>query len=176
MLTKRVISCLDVRDGKLAKSVKFVDTKDIGDPVEKAREYYEAGLDELVFYDITASHEGRGIMLDVVRRVAAQVFIPFSVGGGLRSVSDAGQVLEAGAEKLPFADGEFDCAVATLVICTVPDPVASLAEIRRVLKRVETESRIGHERLGVSVAEAAVGKEPPRRLKPVLPLRAGRVV
>ncbi len=102
MLTKRVISCLDVRDGKLAKSVKFVDTKDIGDPVEKAHEYYEAGLDELVFYDITASHEGRGIMLDVVRRVAEQVFIPFSVGGGLRSVSDAGRVLEAGAEKVNY--------------------------------------------------------------------------
>lgn len=102
MLTKRVISCLDVRDGKLAKSVKFVDTKDIGDPVEKAYEYYEAGLDELVFYDITASHEGRGIMLDVVRRVAQQVFIPFSVGGGLSSVSDAGRVLEAGAEKVNY--------------------------------------------------------------------------
>jgi imidazole glycerol-phosphate synthase subunit HisF len=102
MLTKRVISCLDVRNGKLAKSVKFVDTQDIGDPVEKAREYYEAGLDELVFYDITASHEGRGIMLDVVRRVAEQVFIPFSVGGGLSSVSDAGQVLDAGAEKVNY--------------------------------------------------------------------------
>lgn len=102
MLTKRVISCLDVRDGKLAKSVKFVDTKDIGDPVEKAREYYEAGLDELVFYDITASHEGRGIMLEVVRRVAEQVFIPFSVGGGLASVSDGGAVLDAGAEKVNY--------------------------------------------------------------------------
>jgi cyclase len=102
MLTKRVISCLDVRNGKLAKSVKFVDTRDIGDPVEKAREYYEAGLDELVFYDITASHEGRGIMLDVVRRVAEQVFIPFSVGGGLSSVADGGAVLDAGAEKVNF--------------------------------------------------------------------------
>jgi imidazole glycerol-phosphate synthase subunit HisF len=102
MLTKRVISCLDVRAGRLAKSVKFVDTKDIGDPVEKARQYYEAGLDELVFYDITASHEGRGIMLEVVRRVAEQVFIPFSVGGGLASVSDAGNVLEAGAEKVNY--------------------------------------------------------------------------
>jgi len=102
MLSKRVIACLDVRDGKLAKSIKFVDTKDIGDPVEKAKQYYEDGLDELVFYDITASHEGRGIMLDVVRRVAEQVFIPFSVGGGLRSVSDAGQVLEAGAEKVNY--------------------------------------------------------------------------
>jgi cyclase len=102
MLTKRVISCLDVRDGKLAKSVKFVDTRDIGDPVEKAKEYYDAGLDELVFYDITASHERRGILLDVVRRVAEQVFIPFSVGGGLRSVSDASRVLEAGAEKVNY--------------------------------------------------------------------------
>ncbi len=100
MLSKRVISCLDVRDGKLAKSVKFFNTKDIGDPVERARKYYQDGLDELVFYDITASNEGRGIMLDVVRRVAEQVFIPFSVGGGLRSVSDCADVLLAGAEKV----------------------------------------------------------------------------
>lgn len=100
MLSKRLISCLDVRDGRLAKSVKFVDTRDIGDPVETARRYYEAGLDELVFYDITASSENRGIMLDVVSAVAAQVFIPFSVGGGLRTVADCSRVLLAGAEKV----------------------------------------------------------------------------
>jgi len=100
VLSKRVIACLDVRDGKLAKSVKFVDTKDIGDPVEKARQYYEDGLDELVFYDITASSDGRGIMLDVVERVAAEVFIPFSVGGGIRSVEDATKLRLAGAEKV----------------------------------------------------------------------------
>jgi cyclase len=100
MLSKRVIACLDVRDGKLAKSVKFVDTKDIGDPVEKARQYYEDDLDELVFYDITASSDDRGIMLDVVERVAAQVFIPFSVGGGIRSVEDATRLRLAGAEKV----------------------------------------------------------------------------
>ncbi|MCX6079098.1 MAG: imidazole glycerol phosphate synthase subunit HisF [Chloroflexi bacterium] len=100
MLSKRIISCLDVRDGKLAKSIKFVDTRDIGDPVEQARKYYEAGLDELVFYDITASSDNRGIMIDVVRRVAEQVFIPFSVGGGLRTVEDCSQVLLAGAEKI----------------------------------------------------------------------------
>jgi imidazole glycerol-phosphate synthase subunit HisF len=100
MLSKRIISCLDVRDGKLAKSVRFVDTKDIGDPVEQARNYYEQGLDELVFYDITASNENRKIMIDVVERVAAQVFIPFSVGGGLRSVEDCSRVLLAGAEKV----------------------------------------------------------------------------
>ena len=100
MLTKRVISCLDVRAGKLAKSVKFVDTKDIGDPVEKAREYYEDGLDELVFYDITASSDRRAIMIDVVERVASQIFIPFSVGGGVRSVEDATRLRLAGAEKV----------------------------------------------------------------------------
>jgi cyclase len=100
MLSKRVIACLDVRDGKLAKSIKFVDTKDIGDPVEKAREYYLDGLDELVFYDITASSDKRKIMLDVVEAVACQVFIPLSVGGGVRSVADATDLRLAGAEKI----------------------------------------------------------------------------
>ena len=100
MLSKRIISCLDVRDGKLAKSIKFVDTKDIGDPVEKAKKYYEDGLDELVFYDITASSDKRDIMIEIVSRVAEQVFIPFSVGGGLRSVADCSRVLLAGAEKV----------------------------------------------------------------------------
>jgi imidazole glycerol-phosphate synthase subunit HisF len=100
MLSKRLISCLDVRAGRLAKSVQFVNTVDIGDPVSTARRYYEEGLDELVFYDITASSEKRDIMLDVVSAVAAQVFIPFSVGGGLRSVADCSRVLLAGAEKV----------------------------------------------------------------------------
>ncbi len=100
MLSKRLIACLDVRDGKLAKSVKFVDTKDIGDPVEKAREYYLDGLDELVFYDITASSDRRSIILEVVEAVAEQVFIPLSVGGGVRSVQDATDLRLAGAEKI----------------------------------------------------------------------------
>jgi len=100
MLSKRIIACLDVRDGKLAKSVQFVDTQDIGDPVPVAREYYQAGIDELVFYDITASSDNRDIMLDVVSQVASQIFIPFSVGGGLRSVDDCARVLLAGAEKV----------------------------------------------------------------------------
>ena len=100
MLSKRVIACLDVRDGHLAKSVRFVDTKNIGDPVAKAREYYDDGLDELVFYDITASSERRKIILDVVEAVAAQVFIPLSVGGGVGSVQDATDLRLAGAEKI----------------------------------------------------------------------------
>ena len=100
MLSKRVIPCLDVRDGKLTKGIKFKGNVDIGDPVEMARIYYEEGADELVFYDITASSEGRGIMLDVVDKVASQIFIPFSVGGGISSVEDMRAVLLAGAEKV----------------------------------------------------------------------------
>ena len=100
MLSKRIISCLDVRDGKLAKSVKFVDTRDIGDPVTTARKYYEEGIDELVFYDITASSDKRDIMIDVVSEVASKIFIPFSVGGGLRTVEDCTRVRLAGAEKV----------------------------------------------------------------------------
>ncbi len=100
MLSKRVIACLDVRDGRLAKSVKFVDTRDIGDPVAKAQEYYLDGLDELVFYDITASSDRRKIILDVVEAVAEKVFIPLSVGGGVASVADATDLRLAGAEKV----------------------------------------------------------------------------
>lgn len=100
MLSKRVIPCLDVRAGKLTKGIKFKGNVDIGDPVETARVYYEEGADEIVFYDITASAEARGIMLDVVERVASQIFIPFSVGGGISTVEDMRAVLVAGAEKI----------------------------------------------------------------------------
>ena len=100
MLSKRIIPCLDVRDGKLTKGVKFEGNVDIGDPVETARKYYTEGADEIVFYDITASAEGRGIFLDVVERVAKAIAIPFSVGGGLSSVKDMRDVLLAGAEKV----------------------------------------------------------------------------
>ena len=100
VLSKRVIACLDVRDGKLANSIKFVNTQDIGDPIAKARECYLDGLDELVFYDITASSDKRNIMLDVVEAVSQQVFIPLSVGGGIRSVQDATDLRMAGAEKI----------------------------------------------------------------------------
>jgi cyclase len=100
MLSKRIIPCLDVRAGKLTKGVKFQGNIDIGDPVEAARAYYEQGADEIVFYDITASVEGRAIMIDVVRRVAETIFIPFSVGGGIRTVDDMRQVILAGAEKV----------------------------------------------------------------------------
>jgi imidazole glycerol-phosphate synthase subunit HisF len=100
MLEKRIVICLDVKEGKTTKGIKFQGNVDIGDPVEMAREYYRQGVDELVFYDITASAEDRGIMIDVVRQVARQVFIPFCVGGGIASVDDMRRVLLAGAEKV----------------------------------------------------------------------------
>ena len=100
MLEKRIIICLDVRDGKTTKGIKFKKNIDIGDPVEMAKQYYEEGVDELVFYDITASSEDRSIMIDVVRKVAENIFIPFSVGGGIANVDDMRNVLLAGAEKI----------------------------------------------------------------------------
>ena len=100
MLSKRIIPCLDVRDGRTTKGIRFKDNIDVGDPVGMARFYYEQGADEIVFYDITASVERRNIMIDVVRRVAETIFIPFSVGGGIRSLDDMREVLLAGAEKV----------------------------------------------------------------------------
>lgn len=100
MLSKRIIPCLDVRDGKLTKGIKFKNNVDIGDPVEAAERYYREGADEIIFYDITASYEKRSIMIDTVKRVAERIFIPFSVGGGIRSVEDMREVLLAGAEKV----------------------------------------------------------------------------
>ncbi|MCP5513940.1 MAG: imidazole glycerol phosphate synthase subunit HisF [Spirochaetales bacterium] len=100
MLLKRIVVCLDVRDGKTTKGIKFKGNVDIGDPVEMAEKYYNEGVDELVFYDITASSEKRGIMIDVVEKVAEKIFIPFSVGGGISNVSDMRRVILAGAEKI----------------------------------------------------------------------------
>jgi imidazole glycerol-phosphate synthase subunit HisF len=100
MLTKRIIPCLDVRAGRVVKGVNFVNIKDAGDPVEIASFYDKAGADELTFLDITASHDSRNIMLDVVERVAEQVFIPFTVGGGIRTVEDFREILRAGADKI----------------------------------------------------------------------------
>jgi cyclase len=100
MLSKRIIPCLDVRDGKTTKGIRFRDNIDIGDPVQMARFYYEEGADEIVFYDITASSDRRDIMVDVVRKVAEEIFIPFSVGGGIRTIEDMRSVLLAGAEKV----------------------------------------------------------------------------
>jgi cyclase len=100
MLTVRVIPCLDVKDGRVVKGVNFVDLVDAGDPVEQAQVYDAAGADELCFLDITASHEDRGILLDVVRRTAEHCFMPLTVGGGVRTIEDIRQLLLAGADKV----------------------------------------------------------------------------
>jgi cyclase len=100
MLTKRIIPCLDVERGRVVKGVNFLNLRDAGDPVEVARRYEEQGADELVFLDISASHEGRAILLEVVRRVAEEIFMPFTVGGGIRTLDDATRLIQAGAEKV----------------------------------------------------------------------------
>ncbi len=100
MLAKRIIPCLDVKDGKTVKGVNFVNFRDAGDPVELGKRYSDEGADELVFLDITASHEGRGTFLEIVKNVAREVSIPFTVGGGIGSVEDVGRLLNAGADKV----------------------------------------------------------------------------
>ena len=100
VLAKRIVPCLDVHDGRVVKGVQFVDLVDAGDPVEQARFYNESGADEVVFLDITATHEGRATMRDVVRRTADEVFIPLTVGGGVRAVGDMRGMLDAGADKV----------------------------------------------------------------------------
>ena len=100
MLKKRIVVCLDVKEGRTTKGIKFTGNVDIGDPVEMAAEYYRQGVDELVFYDIMASADGRGPILDLISRVASQVFIPFCVGGGIGSLEDIRSTILAGAEKV----------------------------------------------------------------------------
>lgn len=118
MITKRIIPCLDIKDGQVVKGQKFQGVRPVADPVEMARFYNESGADELVFYDITASVEGRGLFLDVLRRVAAEVFIPLTVGGGIRTLDDFDRVLKAGADKVSVNSG----AIAN------PDLIAAAAE------------------------------------------------
>ena len=100
MLTKRIIACLDVRDGRVVKGVQFVDIVDAGDPAELAARHAAAGADEIVLLDITATHEGRGTLIHTVKRTARQLFVPFTVGGGIRTLDDASAVFDAGADKV----------------------------------------------------------------------------
>ncbi|VAW39382.1 Imidazole glycerol phosphate synthase cyclase subunit HisF, partial [hydrothermal vent metagenome] len=100
MLAKRIIPCLDVKDGRVVKGINFVELRDAGDPVEQAKLYDEAGADELIFLDITATHENRNTVMALARAVADQVFIPFTIGGGIRTVDDMRAILRAGADKI----------------------------------------------------------------------------
>ena len=105
MLAKRIIPCLDVRDGRVVKGTNFEGLRDMADPVEMARFYNLSGADELVFYDITASYEGRALFTDILRRVAGEIFIPLTVGGGIRTVEDFDRVLKCGADKVSVNSG-----------------------------------------------------------------------
>lgn len=108
MFTKRIIPCLDVRDGKVVKGINFVGIKEVGDPVELAKKYNDQRADELVFLDITATYEGRKTMVDVVRRVAKQVFIPLTVGGGISSIEQIRDLLHSGADKISLNSAALD--------------------------------------------------------------------
>ena len=105
MLAKRIIPCLDVKDGRVVKGTNFEGLRDMADPVELARFYNESGADELVFYDITASAEGRSLFTDILRRTASEIFIPLTVGGGIRTVEDFDRVLKCGADKVSVNSG-----------------------------------------------------------------------
>ena len=105
MITKRIIPCLDVKDGRVVKGVNFEGLRDMADPVEMARYYNAAGADELVFYDITASVEGRGLFTDILRKVASEIFIPLTVGGGINTLDDFDRVLKCGADKVSVNSG-----------------------------------------------------------------------
>lgn len=105
MITKRIIPCLDVRNGRVVKGTNFENVKDVADPVEMAKFYNKSGADELVFYDITATYEGRKLFTDVLSRVAAEVFIPLTVGGGINTVADFDRVLKCGADKVSVNSG-----------------------------------------------------------------------
>ena len=109
MITKRIIPCLDVKDGRVVKGVNFEGLRDMADPVEMARFYNAAGADELVFYDITASVEGRGLFTDILRRVAGEIFIPLTVGGGINTLEDFDRVLKCGADKVSVNSGAIRC-------------------------------------------------------------------
>jgi cyclase len=139
MLAKRIIPCLDVEKGRVVKGTRFLELVDAGDPVEVAARYEAEGADELVFLDITASHEGRAIMLDVVRRVAETIFMPFTVGGGIATLDDAARLVQAGAEKVSINSA----AVRTPDLVTaVADRLGSCATVVNIdPKRVRRDGR-----------------------------------
>ena len=137
MLAKRIIPCLDVKDGRVVKGVNFVNLIDAGDPVEQAQVYDREGADELVFLDITATHEARDIVIDMVRRVADTVFIPFTVGGGIRTVDDMRALLLAGADKVSV-----NSAAAALAASLFHFRQLSIMEIKRHLQAAGVPVRI----------------------------------
>lgn len=147
MLTHRIIPCLDVKAGRVVKGVNFVELRDAGDPVEIARQYDEAGADELVFLDINASHENRAITYDMVRRVAEQCFMPFTVGGGIRTIDDVTALIQAGAEKV------------SINTAAVVDPQI-VAQTAKRFGRCATVVNIDPKRVDAEDFEQRTGKAP----------------
>src|ERR1700756_5639429 len=139
MLTKRIIACLDVDDGRVVKGVQFVNLRDAGDPAELAKRHSESGADEIVFLHISAAHERRATLLDTVRRTATQLFIPFTVGGGIRRLDDAAAVFAAGADKISINSA----AIASPELITqIAERFGSQAVVVAVdAKRCRTDSK-----------------------------------
>ena len=158
MLARRIIPCLDVRDGRVVKGTNFQGLRDMADPVEMARFYNDSGADELVFYDITASAEGRGLFTDVLRRVASQVFIPLTVGGGIRTLEDFDRVLNCGADKVSVNSGAItDPGLIAAAAKKYGDQCVVLSmDVRRVEGRFRLFARGGREDTGIDAMEWAV--------------------
>ena len=162
MLTKRIVPCLDVKDGKVVKGVKFKDVRQVEDPVALARFYNESGADELVFYDITASVEGRPLFTDVLRRAASEIFIPLTVGGAIRTLDDFDRVLKAGADKVSVNSGAI--ADPTLIARAAEKYGAQCVVLSMDVAKIGDEyhvfARGGREDTGIDALEwAAKGQE-----------------
>ncbi len=155
MITKRIIPCLDVKDGRVVKGVNFAGLQDMADPVEMARYYNEAGADELVFYDITASVEGRALFTDILRRVASEIFIPLTVGGGIRTLEDFDRVLKCGADKVSVNSGAIaDPAIIPAAAQRYGDQCVVLsADIKRVDGKFMLFAKGGRENTGIDALD-----------------------
>lgn len=173
MLTKRIIPCLDVDRGRVVKGVNFLNLRDAGDPVEVARRYEDQGADELVFLDISASHEGREIMIEVVRRVSEQIFMPFTVGGGIRTLEDATRLIQAGAEKVSINSA----AVKTPeLVKAVAEKFGSCATVVNIdPRRVQRNGRVIWE-VHINGGRVPTGLEAVAWAKRVEELGAGEIV
>lgn len=155
MITKRIIPCLDVRNGRVVKGVNFEGVRDVADPVEMARMYNAAGADELVFYDITASYEGRALFTDILTRVAAEIFIPLTVGGGINTLEDFDRVLKCGADKVSVNSGALkDPGLIPAAVARYGSQCVVLsADVKRVEGQFRVFARGGREDTGRDALE-----------------------
>lgn len=158
MLAKRIIPCLDVKDGRVVKGVNFEGLRDMADPVDMARFYNDSGADELVFYDITASAEGRNLFTDILRRVAAEIFIPLTVGGGIRSLEDFDRVLKCGADKVSVNSGAIaDPSIIGKAAKKYGDQCVVLSmDVKRVDGQFRLFAKGGREDTGIDALDWAV--------------------